>query len=121
MICLRILVYNQNIFIIPNYQRGYAWEAEQVADFINDIKDAVDIDEHYTGQIIVASKKQEIIGTVSYDVYEVVDGQQRLTTMSIYIQCVCNRLRQLIADPERISDYVVYKGKSILQLSHDNN
>lgn len=114
-------IFNQNIFIIPNYQRGYAWEAEQVADFINDIKDAVDIDEHYTGQIIVASKKQEIIGTVSYDVYEVVDGQQRLTTMSIYIQCVCNRLRQLNADPERISDYVVYKGKSILQLSHDNN
>jgi hypothetical protein len=114
-------IFNQNVFVIPNYQRGYAWEAEQVADFINDIKDAVDIDEHYTGQIIVASKKQETIGTVSYDVYEVVDGQQRLTTMSIYIQCVCNRLRQLDADPERISDYVVYKGKSILKLSDDNH
>lgn len=114
-------IFNQNIFKIPNYQRGYAWEAEQVADFINDIKDAVDIDEHYTGQIIVASKKQETIGTVSYDVYEVVDGQQRLTTMSIYIQCVCNRLRQLNADPERISDYVTYKGKAILELNEDNH
>ena len=78
---LKYYLFIITIFIIPNYQRGYAWEAEQVADFINDIKDAVDIDEHYTGQIIVASKQQEIIGKVSYDVYEVVDGQQQLKTM----------------------------------------
>ena len=110
-------LFNQNRFIIPNYQRGYAWEYEQVNDFITDIRDAADLDEHYTGQIIVASKKQEILGTVSYDVYEVVDGQQRLTTVSLYILCVCNRLKQIGQDPERILDNVMYKGTPILKLN----
>lgn len=114
-------LFNQNRFIIPNYQRGYAWEYEQVNDFITDIRDAADLDEHYTGQIIVASKKQEILGTVSYDVYEVVDGQQRLTTVSLYILCVCNRLKQIGQDPERILDNVMYKGTPILKLNDDND
>lgn len=114
-------IFNQNRFIIPNYQRGYAWEYEQVNDFITDIKDAADIDEHYTGQIIVASKKQEIIGTVSYDVYEVVDGQQRLTTISLFILCVCNRLKQIGQEPKRIMDNIVYEGVPILKLNDDND
>jgi uncharacterized protein with ParB-like and HNH nuclease domain len=114
-------IFNQNRFIIPNYQRGYAWEYDQINDFISDIKDVADLDEHYTGQIIVASKQQQTIGTVSYDVYEVVDGQQRLTTISIYILCVCNRLRKLGQDPERILDSVIYKEIPILKLNDDND
>ncbi len=114
-------ILNQNRFIIPNYQRGYAWELKQIDDFLTDIKDATDIDEHYTGQIIVANKKQEIIGTVSYDVYEVVDGQQRLTTISIYILCVCNRLKKLGQEPDRILENVVYKNIPILKLNDDND
>ena len=114
-------IFNLNRFITPNYQRGYAWEYEQVNAFITDIKDATDIDEHYTGQIIVASKNQETLGTVSYDVYEVVDGQQRLTTISLFILCVCNRLKQIGQDPERIIDNVIYKDVPILKLNDDSD
>ncbi len=65
---------------IPIYQRNYAWEEEEIKVLVQDIYDACEKD----------SNKCYYIGTlVSYkegdNVYEVIDGQQRLTTIRILL------------------------------------
>ncbi len=64
-------------FVIPNYQRGYRWDNEQVEALLNDLKDFVeraDKGMFYCLQPVVVVKE-------SKDKYIVVDGQQRLTTI----------------------------------------
>lgn len=59
-------------FHIPAYQRGYRWK-EEVAMLLNDIKE-INEGENYSLQPIVVKKKAE-------KEYELIDGQQRLTTI----------------------------------------
>ncbi|MBD5371580.1 MAG: DUF262 domain-containing protein [Bacteroides sp.] len=72
-------------FEIPNYQRGYRWDNDQVEDLLEDLKDFVDRsrkngknDGFYCLQPIVVVK-------VSEKKYIVVDGQQRLTTLYLLL------------------------------------
>ncbi|MGB5592489.1 MAG: DUF262 domain-containing protein [Crocosphaera sp.] len=70
-------------FEIPSYQRPYAWGADQVLDLIDDLLDAFPyLDDnncdYFLGSIILIkkSKKTQV---------EVVDGQQRLTTLTLLL------------------------------------
>lgn len=86
------------IFQIPDYQRGYAWEAKQWKDFVQDIDALIDdkIISHYTGTIVIyqpIDKPTENYGTKKLEIVDVVDGQQRLTTCSLYLSII---LRELI-------------------------
>jgi len=69
-------------FFIPDYQRGYRWEAQQVNDLLNDLsffyKESPG--ESYSMQPIVVKRKD--------DKWEVVDGQQRLTTVLLVLQAL---------------------------------
>ena len=84
------------LFRIPDYQRGYAWGRRQREEFWEDLltlqrndksENAAESDSgkkgksHYMGAITVECKKDE----GGYPVYEVVDGQQRLTTIAILL------------------------------------
>lgn len=63
-------------YCIPLYQRDYAWEEKQIIQLIEDIDD-VNLDEnYYIGSLIVACHD---------GLYEVVDGQQRLTTLFLLL------------------------------------
>ena len=79
-------------FFIPDFQRGYRWEAQQVTDLLADIWEFADKKPNgfYCLQPIVvkkctASMKQENNLDVDSDWYEVIDGQQRLTTIRILL------------------------------------
>ena len=82
---LRIISEEGNIFdtdmeyTIPLYQRAYAWEDKQLMQLIEDILDVAEGANYYIGSLIV-SKKQ--------DKYEVVDGQQRLTSLYLLLSCL---------------------------------
>ncbi|MDO4634469.1 MAG: DUF262 domain-containing HNH endonuclease family protein [Streptococcus sp.] len=56
---------------IPIYQRNYAWETDQIEQLIEDINSSKD--DYFLGNLIVNQKDN--------NVYEVIDGQQRLTTL----------------------------------------
>ena len=56
---------------VPIYQRNYAWGENQIQQLIDDIYDSNDT--YFLGNLIVNQKNT--------DVYEVIDGQQRLTTL----------------------------------------
>ena len=76
-------------YYIPSYQRGYRWTEQQVKELLNDI-DSFDNknDAWYCLQpIVVRIADDENIGPGKW--YEVIDGQQRLTTLFLIIRC-CN-------------------------------
>lgn len=70
---------NKQQYNIPIYQRNYAWGEAEITQLIQDVIDRSKIDKatkYYLGTLIVDKK-------VSQDVYEVIDGQQRLTTLTL--------------------------------------
>jgi len=67
-------------YVIPRYQRAYAWEDKEIAQLIDDINDIDSSENYYIGSLVV-SKVQDKSKT-----YEVVDGQQRLTTLFLLLQ-----------------------------------
>lgn len=80
-------------YFIPSYQRGYRWEDQQVTDLLDDIYDFSlnkDSQDYYCLQPIVV-KKMSQDETNSFGLndvnknewYEVIDGQQRLTTIAL--------------------------------------
>ncbi len=91
-------LFNDKIFRIPDYQRGYAWGKLQINDFWSDLNNLDDKRIHYTGMITV-EKKDEY--------YHIIDGQQRLTTIMILIKVILDNFdnEDWIEDKEK-SDYV---------------
>ena len=63
---------------IPLYQRAFAWEDKQLLQLLEDIRDN-NSDKYYIGSLVVADKG---------DFYEVVDGQQRLTSLFLLLTCL---------------------------------
>ncbi len=73
-------IFENRLFTIPDYQRGYAWEKKQVDELLKDIdhlmNDGVALRRHYTGTLVLS--RPDGIGEGEF---HVVDGQQRLTTL----------------------------------------
>ena len=68
-------------YVIPRYQRAYAWEDKEIVQLIDDINDSTG--DYYIGSLVVAKVKGKVKGKV--ETYEVVDGQQRLTTLYLLL------------------------------------
>ena len=66
-------------YVIPRYQRAYAWEDKEIVQLIEDINGSTG--DYYIGSLVVA--KVKVKG--KEEVYEVVDGQQRLTTLYLLL------------------------------------
>lgn len=82
---LHIVDEDHNIFdtdveyVIPLYQRAYAWEDRQLVQLIEDIQDVDEEASYYIGSLIVSKQSGR---------YEVVDGQQRLTSLFLLLNCL---------------------------------
>ena len=71
-------------YVIPRYQRAYAREEKEIEQLIDDICDDNDPKrDYYIGSLIVARRKAG-----DGVEYEVIDGQQRLTTIYLLLQCL---------------------------------
>jgi Protein of unknown function DUF262/Protein of unknown function (DUF1524) len=82
-------VFKGNFFTIPDYQRGYAWQKLQRDELIEDIELLPENKTHYAGTLVLHPSEQcfdmeDKYGN-SYDLLNVVDGQQRLTTIVILL------------------------------------
>lgn len=114
------------IFQIPDYQRGYAWEEKQWKDFVQDIDALIDdeIISHYTGTIVIyqpSKKPTENYGTKRLEIVDVVDGQQRLTTCSLYLSIIIKELIKINQEDfnAEIPIYLYSGSKSKLRLNND--
>jgi len=77
---LQEIFHANRIFRVPDYQRGYAWEAKQLNDIWQDINNLSDDKIHYTGLLSVDPQEKKI---------HVVDGQQRRATLFILSHVNC--------------------------------
>ena len=77
-----------NILNIPHYQRGYAWGAKQIEELVLDIQEAIGKKEsqYFIGLIALLSKD---LSTLEFDV---IDGQQRLTTLLLITYYISKKL-----------------------------
>lgn len=79
-------------FFIPSYQRGYRWTKQQVVELLEDIWEFIckknkDQNEFYCLQPIVVKKNKE------HDLkWDVIDGQQRLTTIFIILKILSDKI-----------------------------
>lgn len=88
-------IFTERLFRIPDYQRGYSWSIKEVTDFYNDLIRLKDEKSHYVGVLTLEPARPSIytswlddlwlIKSRNYQPYYVVDGQQRLTTSSIFL------------------------------------
>lgn len=70
--------------IIPTYQRSYEWGADQINDFMEDLYEEADTKEdssrYFFGPVITNTRESD-----GRKVEEIIDGQQRLTTSTIFL------------------------------------
>ena len=77
-------------YVIPAYQRRYSWQEKQLVELLEDIQLLEDNDNHLLGSIVC------LVGHYSAGLnkLELVDGQQRVTTLNILLHCILARLRR---------------------------
>ena len=114
---------NYGIFTIPEYQRGYSWTKDQLEDLLNDLSDVEFIKEHYAGTITLIKSGQEKIGITDLTKYDIVDGQQRVTTFHLLLISIYHRISEINAleADDVIIRNVLSKGKSLLRLNNKDN
>lgn len=86
---------NSTILRIPFFQRQYVWGEKEWTRFANDMEALVDLRKKYfLGSLIFKveplTEEEDAYGVS--DKYTVIDGQQRLTTLSIYLKALCSCL-----------------------------
>lgn len=100
-------------FVIPVYQRAYSWEEPQLRMLLDDLLDQnLEGNPYSLGSILVEEADK-------YDTYEVIDGQQRLTTVIVFMRALINVLNAknwLVADdvgPADIEEDFLKKGHNV--------
>ena len=94
-------------FSIPPYQRPYAWELPQVTALLDDLKEAMKEgsgtqDLYFLGSIVLVKKPNSANARV-------IDGQQRLTTLTILLS-VLRDLTEDLEDKSSRDKYIIQKG-----------
>lgn len=73
-------------YAIPVYQRAYSWEEKQWDEFLEDLKETTKSDNHYFfGNVLLEKSNNEVS--------DIIDGQQRVTTIIIFARALCNELQ----------------------------
>lgn len=82
------IIGNGKIYKVPDFQRDYSWDEDNWEDLWNDILTINENDEsHYMGSIVLLNKGDSN--------YQIIDGQQRFTTLSIISLAVISKLKEL--------------------------
>ena len=96
-------LFAERLFIIPDYQRGYAWEKHQCKDLIEDLDLLPEGKQHFFGTLVIQELDgldERLIdrGGRTYTRYDVIDGQQRLTTISLFLHAIQQEMQRLGGD-----------------------
>jgi uncharacterized protein with ParB-like and HNH nuclease domain len=83
-------------YVVPRFQRAYSWSKDQVKELWDDITANIQInnekdvshEEYFIGALV-------LVGDDKSNVLQIVDGQQRLTTITILLSVLCERFKEL--------------------------
>lgn len=121
----------RKLFSIPEYQRHYSWTQKERNDLFRDITKLQNEQEKYKDRthfmatiVCLKTPSKESVGSNTFFVYEVVDGQQRLTTLIILLKTIALKLKELKEEDEanQLNKLLVKDDGRliILQNNHDN-
>ena len=93
----------KRLFRIPEYQRAYSWRSAERKDMFKDIRKLKEKSgtSHFMATVVGLHLRKVPIGTTEYDVIEIVDGQQRLTTLVILLKVIAQELETSLKDADR--------------------
>ncbi|MCZ0942568.1 MAG: DUF262 domain-containing protein [Gammaproteobacteria bacterium] len=88
----------KSFYAVPDYQREYVWETEQIEQFLGDINgeladEAATAPEYFIGSIVVCPSPSDD------GVMELIDGQQRMTTLFLSLCAIRDRFKDLEEKP----------------------
>ena len=124
-------VFKDKLFKIPDYQRGYAWKIQQLTDFWEDLVNLHDDRFHYMGQLSLKKVPENeynhdnwtsdrwLINDQGYVPYYVVDGQQRLTTLIIFVNEIISLVRELNEDKSLDDDQIYIGSLNLKQIKEE--
>lgn len=120
-------VLHDRLFQVPAYQRGYSWTAKERGALFQDLRNIRDLhrDEHFMATLVLrdTGKQVKTGGADRLRIYDVVDGQQRLTTLVIMLKAIEKNLRSNAQAMEagKIDAILVKEKKELilLQTNHD--
>lgn len=101
------LIGNGVKYVIPKFQRDYSWGQEQWEELWEDIENLADENYHYMGYIVLQRKEDSL--------FEVIDGQQRLVTLSIIVLAGLRLIQKLIDGHVEVEN-----NKSRIELIREN-
>jgi uncharacterized protein with ParB-like and HNH nuclease domain/predicted transport protein len=102
---LLTLLKKSSQFVVPIYQRVYSWEEPECEQLWRDIVRAgqnENLGAHFTGSIVYVSKGSATNTAAEPDL--IIDGQQRVTTVSLLLAALASRLEMLPADQQEVHD-----------------
>ena len=107
----KILVNDEKFYQIPDYQRPYSWDKDNISDLIEDLTNSYlneELENYFCGSLVLVKNDEK-------ERYDVIDGQQRLTTFTI-LACV---IRDLFFNElnNRAKDYIL----NSIQDKYDEN
>lgn len=106
---LNDMLIGDRVFEVPVYQRNYSWEEKQCEDLWNDLLYLKNGKKHYFGTILIKkSNKSKEHGLKDFEVFELIDGQQRMATIIML-------LREIITQIASLKDTELNEGISKLE------
>lgn len=90
----------KSFYVVPDYQREYVWGTDQVEQLLTDIIDEMSgqvgdqVPEYFIGSIVVCPGKNGVL--------DLIDGQQRMTTLYLTLCAIRDRLRALGAQESSV-------------------
>ena len=121
-------LFQGRLFKIPEYQRSYSWEKKHRADLFEDIKNSFYGHKPHFMATVVGLKQEdsETIAAKKYQYIDIVDGQQRITTLIILYRAICDELSKTGEENQVKKDLratlVKHGGEVLLlQTNHDTD
>lgn len=117
------------LFRIPDYQRAYSWQKRQRDDLFTDIREVHRSGrDHFMATVVGLARDTRLIDADEFNVVELVDGQQRVTTLVILLKSIEKVLNPSDPKEVKIRDdlrRLLVKGDEhnlvLLQTNHDSS
>jgi hypothetical protein len=107
-------IFNGNKFLIPTYQRKYNWTDTETMDLWQDIEESIkDKMNHFIGTL--SFKENQVVGLTTDTIYEVIDGQQRITTLFILLKVLIEKVKKKHTQNELLNTFIGSEGNLKLQ------
>lgn len=116
-------LFKSSLMLVPEYQRAYAWNQPQWEDLWADVHEGlVNGTDHFLGTVVLRQMDETRRDSLGRDieVFEVVDGQQRVATLALLVVALYDLLRQSPVGKGIWSDFVEDAGVPRLELGGVN-